>query len=110
MKTIKYHKLVRDNIPDIIAEAGKECAVDILSDSEYVRLLEEKLDEEIREYHETKDPEELADILEVVYALAKAKGIGPDELENIRKEKAYRNGGFEKKLLLTEVTEPEYEE
>lgn len=107
MKTIKYHKLVRDNIPDIIEAAGKTCTAETLSEEEYLILLKEKLDEEVREYQSDDNAEELADIMEVVYALAKAKGIGPDELERMRKEKASKNGAFEKRLLLTEVREEE---
>ena len=49
--------------------------------------------------------EELADILEVVYAAAAAHGVTRDTLENIRAEKRRKNGGFSKKLFLKEVHE-----
>jgi len=49
--------------------------------------------------------EELADLLEVIYAAAKARGYTLEELEKVRVEKAEKRGAFEKKLLLKEVIE-----
>ena len=65
-----YNKLVRDKIPQIIEEKGGKAEIRILSDEEYRTFLEAKLDEEVAEYHRDQCAEELADILEVVYALA----------------------------------------
>ena len=70
----QYNKLVRDKIPKIIEDSGKSATIRILSDSEYVNALETKLDEEVGEYHRDKSVEELADILEVIYALAATCG------------------------------------
>jgi predicted house-cleaning noncanonical NTP pyrophosphatase (MazG superfamily) len=106
MKKITYHKLVRDKIPDIIRQDGKICTYSILSDEDYLKLLDEKLNEELAEYQESKSMEELADLLEVIRAVAVARGSSPEEIENIRREKAVKRGGFEKKILLEEVTEP----
>ena len=61
-----YHKLVRDRIPEIIESDGKTCVCETLSDEEYIRLLDEKLNEELAEYQESKSLEELADLLEVM--------------------------------------------
>ena len=47
--------------------------------------------------------EELADLLEVVRAVAAARGSSIEEVETIRRDKAEKRGGFEKKILLTEV-------
>ena len=69
-------------------------------------MLDEKLNEELAEYQESKSMEELADLLEVVRAVALARGSSPEELEEIRRQKAEKRGGFEKKILLEEVTEP----
>ncbi len=105
MKKTVYHKLVRDRIPEIIEEAGKKCTCSILSNEDYLALLDEKLNEELCEYQESKSMEELADLLEVMRAVALARGSSPEEVERIRREKAERRGGFEKKILLEEVVE-----
>lgn len=105
MKTIKYNKLVRDKIPEIIKSNGQECTVEILSDSQYLEKLELKLDEELAEFHKDKNIEELADLLEVIYAIAQAKGVSFNELENIRIGKQRERGRFSEKILLKEVME-----
>ena len=102
---IIYNKLVRDKIPEIIDASGKTCETDILSDEEYLQMLDEKLDEELAEYHQDKNIEELADLLEVLYATAKAMGYSVEELEGIRIEKQKARGGFDKKILLKKVIE-----
>ena len=104
MSTIKYNKLVRDRIPEIIEASGKRCVCATLSDEKYLAKLDEKLNEELAEYQESKSMEELADLLEVVRAVAVARGSSMDEVEAIRRDKAAKRGGFEKKILLTEVT------
>lgn len=95
-----YNKLVRDRIPEIIEKSGKSCATKVLSQEEYLRFLQMKLDEEVSEYHESGSHEELADILEVVYALAAATGCTEERLNAIRLEKARKRGGFAQKILL----------
>ena len=104
MSTTKYHKLVRDRIPEIIAKSGKRPVYSILSDEAYLTKLDEKLNEELSEYQESKSMEELADLLEVIRAVAAARGSSIEEIEAIRRKKAAKRGGFEKKILLTEVT------
>ena len=71
---MKYNKLVRDRIPEIIEASGKSCVTEILSDEAYLRLMDAKLDEELAEYHSDQTIEELADLLEVIYAAAMARG------------------------------------
>ena len=104
---MQYHKLVRDRIPEIIESDGKVCDWETLSDADYLRLLEEKLNEELAEYQQSKSLEELADLLEVIQAVLKARGWTWEELEQVRAEKAAKRGGFEKKILLKEVQETE---
>lgn len=100
-----YNKLVRDKIPEIIESKGKECITEILSDERYLEMIDKKLDEELCEYHADKNLEELADLLEVIYAAAKARGYTLDELEATRAKKADERGAFDKKILLVEVKE-----
>lgn len=101
--TKKYHKLVRDRIPQIIEAQGQICVVKKLSDEEYLTMVDAKLDEELAEYHQDQNLEELADLLEVIYAAAAARGYTPDQLEQLRAEKAEKRGAFREKLLLLEV-------
>ena len=61
-----YHKLVRDLIPEIVEADGKTCVCEVLSDKEYLCLLDQKLNEELAEYQESKSLEEMADLLEVM--------------------------------------------
>lgn len=100
-----YKKLVRDKIPEIIRVDGKRPKTRILNDSEYLEALLKKLQEECDELIEAKNVEELADVYEVLIALAAALGIKPDELEKVRKDKAAKRGGFQQKIFLEEVTE-----
>ena len=105
MSITKYNKLVRDHIPEIIESSGKTCKTEILSDEEYLRMVDAKLDEELAEYHKDQNIEELADLMEVIYAAAAARGCPVEQLEQIRAEKAAKRGGFRKKILLIEVVE-----
>ena len=94
-------KLVRDKIPEIIREStGKEPKIYIADDKEYYEELVKKLNEETQEFLESHEVEELADVLEVMYAIIKHKKISLEEIENIRKEKAEKRGSFDKKYIL----------
>ena len=70
---------------------------------EYLKMLDAKLDEELAEYHKDQNIEELADLIEVIYAAAKARGYSVDELEKVRVKKAEERGGFGEKVFLREV-------
>ena len=100
-----YNKLVRDRIPEIIDASGAKCKTRILSDSEYLKMLDKKLDEELAEYHKDQSIDELADLLEVIYAATIAHGYTLDALETIRTEKAEKRGSFDEKIFLIEVEE-----
>ena len=94
-----YNKLVRDRIPEIIESSGKTPVTRILGEEEYRHHLERKLDEEVGEFHQDGNLEELADILEVVYALADAIG-SREELMKMYEKKHESRGGFEKRINL----------
>ena len=105
MSTIIYNKLVRDRIPEIIAASSKTCRTRILSDEAYLAALDAKLSEELAEYQADKSMEELADLLEVMMAVAAARGHSFAEVEAIRREKAEKRGGFSQRIWLESVTE-----
>ena len=79
-----YNKLVRDHIPEIIRQAGKKCTTEVLSNEDYLRMIDAKLDEELAEYHESGSIE---------------------ELERVRVRKAHERGSFNRRILLKEVVE-----
>lgn len=107
MRTVRYHKLVRDRIPQIIRQSGKECVTAVLPEAEYLALLDEKLNEELAEYQQSKSMEELADLLEVIRAVARARGSSIEQVEEIRRQKAEARGTFEDRILLEEVRSEE---
>lgn len=99
MKT-GYHKLVRNRIPEIIEGNGEIPNVTVLEGEELLAQLDRKLLEEAEEYQESGELEELADILEVVYAICKVRGFSLDELHQIREQKKASRGGFSKGYFL----------
>ena len=100
-----YNKLVRDRIPEIIKAGGTDCKIEILSDADYIEMIDAKLDEELAEYHSDQTIEELADLLEVIYTATKARGYTLEELEVVRAKKAAERGVFDKKIFLIETIE-----
>ena len=98
-----HNKLVRDRIPEIIKDSGKTCVTHILSNEEYIAALDTKLNEEVAEYQEDKNLEELADILEVLQAICVARGYKIEELEALRAKKATDRGGFSEMIFLEYV-------
>lgn len=103
MPTVKYDKIIRDNIPDIIHKAGKECTIKNVSENEKTRYLLKKAHEEIDELSESKKSEEMADVLEVLDAIIDSLHLDRDEIEKIKVTKKEKNGGFEKGIVLLEV-------
>ncbi len=96
----KFNKLVRDKIPEIITAQGETPDYYILDDPEYLCELNKKLEEEVREYQESGEIEELADILEVVQAICLAKGVPLLRLYEIKEEKNKKKGSFLNKIFL----------
>jgi predicted house-cleaning noncanonical NTP pyrophosphatase (MazG superfamily) len=98
-----YKKLVRDRIPQMIKQAGKSSQTRVLSVEEYQQCLRAKLQEEVEEYLSSHQPEELADILEVIYAIAHLHGLPPAQLELLRLDKAKERGAFDQRIFLESV-------
>ena len=100
---MRYNKLVRDKIPDIIMRHGDKPVTQILDAGAYRRELRRKLQEEVAEFGESGEVEELADVLEVVYALAAAEGVSKFQLEEKRERKRRKRGGFDQRVFLIET-------
>lgn len=103
--TTEYDKLVRDAVPEIVRETGAEPETHVADDAEFRHRLGEKLVEEAREYAESDDPEELADVLAVVGAICRAADVDREELERIGREKAQERGTFDRQIVLERIRE-----
>ncbi len=100
---MRYDKLVRDNIPGIIIKNGKKPTTHIAEEREYAKKLEEKLQEEMKEYLFARNEEEFADILEVLDAIAVFRGFDSTKIAELKRQKLQKNGGFTKRIILEEV-------
>jgi len=98
-----YNKLVRDKIIDIIEADGRIAKYRILDANEYRQELNKKLQEEVKEYLEDNNVEELADIVEVIYGILNSMDVSIKEFEKIRINKQEKRGAFEKKIYLEEA-------
>lgn len=93
-----YHKLVRDKIPAHLDAKGISYEQSIATPEEYKKRLLEKLAEEVKEFLEKGNAEELADVMEVVVALKKLPEFA--NVEEIRKKKLAEKGGFDQRIIL----------
>ncbi|MCX6751095.1 MAG: nucleoside triphosphate pyrophosphohydrolase [Candidatus Pacearchaeota archaeon] len=100
---MKYNKLVRDKIPNIIKEDGKNPISHIAEDEEYWEKLKEKLTEEVNEFLKESNEEEIADIIEVINAICRFRKFDKNKLDYIKKQKAEKRGRFDNKIILDEV-------
>jgi predicted house-cleaning noncanonical NTP pyrophosphatase (MazG superfamily) len=99
---VSQGKLVRDRIPEIIRAEGLDPVIYTADAEEYGTRLRDKLREEVAEFIASdNDPEELADILEVLYALAEQMGTSRQQLEELRAAKAEKRGGFAERIIWT---------
>ncbi|MCR4586950.1 MAG: nucleoside triphosphate pyrophosphohydrolase [Lachnospiraceae bacterium] len=91
-------KLVRDKIPEIIRADGKTPITRIMETDEYLQELDTKLNEEVQEYQADKSIEEMADVLEVLFAICEARGHSVEELMRVKETKADKRGGFKDRI------------
>ena len=103
MPTHIYNKLIRDKMPEIIEANGQTALIQTLSKDEYLQALKMKLMEEVQEFDKSEALEELADVLEVVHALAKHLGSDSTNLDKLQAAKRAKRGGFGKRLFLEQV-------
>ena len=99
----EYSKLVRDKIPEIIMAEGGVPKVRILSNKEFQRELNKKLQEEVFEFLADASIDELADIQEVVHGILQSMDKTFEELEAVRLDKKEKRGGFEQQIFLESV-------
>ena len=95
-----YDKLVRDRIPEIIENSGNHCEVEIVNDEVALEYLYKKLNEEVEELLEDKNLEEIADVVEVLFAIGKKYGYSEEDILRRRSEKKVKSGGFENNIVL----------
>ena len=95
-----YDKLVRDRIPEIIESSGNKCEIEVVSDEISLEYLYKKLNEEVSELLEDKNLDEIADVMEVLFAIGSKYGYSEEDVLNRRNEKTDARGGFEGNLIL----------
>lgn len=105
MKVIEHNKLVRDKIPKIIEESGKQAVVYKEQGDKLLTYLNNKLQEELNEYKRNGDIEEPVDLVEVIYAIIHHKGVSLTEFEKLREEKISKRGAFREGFVLVKVVE-----
>ena len=106
-----YNKLVRDKIPEEINNMeGRKASYKILNDNEYIQELNKKLFEEAHEFIEEHSVEELADLMEVIYAIMKIENISFNEVKIAREQKNKKKGAFKDKVYLINVEQEQIDE
>lgn len=100
-----YNKLIRDKNVKLMEDKGCKVTYEILDEKRYGQELDKKLKEEVGEYLEDYSIEEMADVMEVIYAILKYRGITMEEVDKVRLDKQKRKGGFERRVYLKEVEE-----
>lgn len=99
---MRYDKLVRDRIPELIGAKGEECSFHIATDGEYAEKLYGKLREETEELIRDRNTGEIADVLEVIDAIMELEGISRNEVDAVKRKKYGERGGFSKRTILEE--------
>lgn len=100
-----YNKLIRDNNVKIMEDKGRKVTYEILDDKKYGEELDKKLKEEVEEYLADYSVEEMADVMEVIYAILEYRGTSMEEVEQVRIKKRNRKGAFKNKIFLKDVEE-----
>jgi diadenosine tetraphosphate (Ap4A) HIT family hydrolase/predicted house-cleaning noncanonical NTP pyrophosphatase (MazG superfamily) len=107
LKRFRVEKLIRDHLPDIMRNKGILVHERVMEQDEFIAKLHDKLQEEAKEIKHAKDKaelaDELADMLEVIYALSMATGISLEQIEKARLAKLEAKGGFDRKIYNSSV-------
>ena len=96
-------KLVRDLIPQIIKQSGKDCAYHEADYFELEERLYDKMIEELNEFSEAPSVEEAADMYEVLCSICWLHKIDLDEVREYAMKKKIKRGGFSRGYILEEV-------
>ena len=104
---MKYDKLVRDKIPEVLKKNGCKSKFHVADRDEYLEKLFEKFGEEINELLKAKNEEEMADVLDVMDALSdtliKYFKLNRRKIRKIQINKARERGRFKKMIILEEA-------
>lgn len=100
---MRYNKLVRDKIPEIIKRKGQTPVTHVATVEEFSTKLKEKLSEEVAEFQEAESIEELADVLEVIDTIIVFRHFEKNQILEVQKKKRKERGGFEKRIILDEA-------
>jgi predicted house-cleaning noncanonical NTP pyrophosphatase (MazG superfamily) len=98
-----YNKLVRDHIPAIIEAEGRQCATEIMNETDYIQALLQKLLEEAQEVAEAsvdKRAIELADLYEVVDAILASQSLQEADIRELQAQRRKERGGFVQRIRL----------
>lgn len=99
---MRYDKLVRDKIPELIKGKGEVCLSHVANDGEYWAKLKEKLVEEAEEFRSAPSVAEFADILEVLEAILAHTKFDRNEIRAVKEKKVAERGGFKNRIILEE--------
>jgi predicted house-cleaning noncanonical NTP pyrophosphatase (MazG superfamily) len=100
-----HSKLVRDKIPQIILAQKRQPIYHVATEKEYGEYLMKKLQEEVNEFFEAENKEELADVMEVIYAICQHKQFDLSDIEKVRMKKKEERGAFNDRLILDQIIE-----
>jgi|TARA_Y100000310_G_C20222246_1_gene596269 predicted house-cleaning noncanonical NTP pyrophosphatase (MazG superfamily) len=100
-----YYKLVRDRIPEIIEESGKEFSVCQVPEERLQDYAMRKLQEEVMEFVENPCAEEAADIMEIMNFICYRLGIHDHTIVAYATAKRVSRGGFDMGYILEWVDE-----
>jgi len=96
-------KLVRNKIPQIIVENGKNCSYRLADREEMSNFLLEKLKEETEEFLENPCLEEAADIYEVFLAMLNNWNLDFSSVVNHAYYKREERGSFNNRVILEDL-------